>query len=55
MLGDPKATVGGSREKQSASGPSVDKVQLLVSMTWAEEGHNGILRCEEEDDWKLCK
>lgn len=55
VLGDPKATVGGNREEQSASSPSVNKVQFLVSMTGAEEGHDRILRCKEEDDRKLCK
>jgi len=40
MLVDPKATVGNNREEQPASGPSVDKVQLLVSVTRTEERHD---------------
>jgi len=54
MLGDPKATMGSSREEQPASSPSVNKVQLLVSMTGTEEGDDRILRREQEDDRELC-
>ena len=38
MLGDPKAAMGNTRKEQSASSPSVNKVQLLVSVTGTEEG-----------------
>jgi len=40
MLGNPKAAVGGGREEQSASSPSVNKIQLLVSMTGTEERYD---------------
>ena len=54
MLGDPKASVGNSCEEQAASSPSVNEVQLLVSVTRTEEGDDRILRGEQEDDRELC-
>jgi len=54
MLGDPKASVGNSREEQAASSPSMNEVQFLVSVTGTEEGDDRILRGEQEDDRKLC-
>jgi len=53
VLVDPKTTMGNNCEKQPASGPSMNEVQLLVSVAGAEKGHDRILGGEEEDNRKL--